>query len=350
MATSFSLSGDDLFFNSFSNPKQDLPTLPAGFTLRSAQWPDLEAVARLIYEICAADGDAVLAVSPDELRHEWQSPGFVLERDAWVVTAPDGRVVGFEEFNNRHGHAALDGDGYVHQDFMSLGIGTALLRALEARARQEMTLAEPDLRVCIRNGMSMSEADAVARQLHENEGYKPVRYHWRMNIDLKEAPPAPVWPRGVELRPFVADQEGWSVYEAEQEAFRDHWNSRVIPFESWQVRKLGRTDFDPGLWFIAWEGGQVAGFSQCRYRQDSGWVGTLGVRRPWRKQGLGLALLYHSFGEFYRRGAQTVGLGVDASNPTGATRLYKRAGMDVAGEYVLYEKELRPGRDLEEEG
>jgi hypothetical protein len=40
---------------------------------------------------------------------------------------------------------------------------------------------------------------------------------------------------------------------------------------------------------------------------------------------------------------------VDASNPTGATRLYKRVGMQVAGEYVLYEKELRPGRELEEE-
>ena len=75
-----------------------------------------------------------------------------------------------------------------------------------------------------------------------------------------------------------------------------------------------------------------------------GWVGTLGVRRPWRKKGLGLALLQASFGEFYKRGMKTIGLGVDASNPTGATRLYQRAGMYIASEFLTFEKELRPGR------
>jgi ribosomal protein S18 acetylase RimI-like enzyme len=78
-----------------------------------------------------------------------------------------------------------------------------------------------------------------------------------------------------------------------------------------------------------------------------GWVGTLGVRRPWRKKGLGSALLQYSFSEFHRRGKTTIGLGVDASNPTGATRLYQRAGMYVASEFITYEKELRPGRQVE---
>lgn len=323
--------------------------LDSEFTLRPAHWPDLEAVARLIYDVCAADGDEVLAVSPDELRVEWETPGFDLARDARVVTTSDGHVVGFEEFNFRDGHASLQGDGYVHPDFMGRGIGTALMRALETRAREEIPLAAPDLRVFIRNGMSMSEADAIARQMHENEGYKPVRYQWRMQIDLTEAPSAPAWPDGVELRPFLADQHAPSVHEAEEDAFQDHWGSRPIPFETWSHRKLSREDFDPTLWHVAWVGDQIAGFSQCRWRQDIGWVSTLGVRRPWRKQGLGLALLNHSFRDFFSRGMKTIGLGVDASNPTGATRLYQKAGMKVAGEYVLYEKELRPGREQEEE-
>jgi mycothiol synthase len=77
-------------------------------------------------------------------------------------------------------------------------------------------------------------------------------------------------------------------------------------------------------------------------------VGTLGVRRPWRRRGVALALLQHSFGEFYRRGLRKAGLGVDASSLTGATRLYRKAGMrsDPAYQYDLYEKELRPGEDL----
>ena len=80
-----------------------------------------------------------------------------------------------------------------------------------------------------------------------------------------------------------------------------------------------------------------------------GWIGTIGVSRPWRNAGLGLALLQHSFGEFYKRGMKTIGLGVDAENPTGATRLYKKAGMVPASEFVTYEKELRAGIELEAE-
>jgi ribosomal protein S18 acetylase RimI-like enzyme len=55
--------------------------------------------------------------------------------------------------------------------------------------------------------------------------------------------------------------------------------------------------------------------------------GRPGVRRPWRRRGLGLALLRRAFGEFQRRGERLVQLGVDAASPTGATRLYERVGM-----------------------
>ena len=63
-------------------------------------------------------------------------------------------------------------------------------------------------------------------------------------------------------------------------------------------------------------------------------------------KGLALAILYHLFGEFYRRGIKRVGLGVDADSLTGATRLYEKAGMHTFRQYNAYEKELRSGRDL----
>ena len=72
----------------------------------------------------------------------------------------------------------------------------------------------------------------------------------------------------------------------------------------------------------------------------------VGVRRPWRGRGLGLALLRHAFGEFFRRGIGRVELSVDAESLTGAPRLYHRAGMRVLQTYILHEKELRPGNDL----
>jgi mycothiol synthase len=317
------------------------------FILRTAQWRDLNAVVDLIRDVLTADGDAVSAVSPGELEREWKAEGFTLEADAFVVTNADGRVVGFEEFVNRHAHAVLQGDGYVHPDFRGLGIGTALLQALEERARKEMELAEPDLRVYIINGMSA--ADKAAREIHESEGYKLIRHHWMMEANLTEAPKVIPFPTGVELRPFVKEAQEYLVFQAEDEAFRDHWGHVPGNFNNWKLRKIEREEFDPALWHIAWDGDQIAGYAQTRYRNGIGWVGNLGVRRPWRKRGLGEALLLHAFNEFYKRGMQTIGLGVDASNPTGATRLYQKVGMQIAVEDVLYEKELRPGRELESE-
>ena len=318
-----------------------------GLKLRPAQWQDLEAVTKLIYDVCLADGDATVAVTSDELKLEWQTPGFVLEKDAFLVETEDGRIVGFEEFNNRHKHATLETDGYVHPDFKARGIGTALLRTIEMRAREEMKLAEPGLRVLLRS--TIDSKDQASHDLHKNEGYQLLRYHWRMEINLQDAPPAANFPQGIELRPFIREEHASAVLQAQNEAFRDHWGSHEISFDQWKLRKFGGEDFDPTLWMIAWDGDQIAGFSQNRYRMGIGWIGTLGVRRSWRKRGLGEALLLHSFGEFYKRGTKTIGLGVDASNPTGATRLYQKAGMRVASEFVTYEKELRAGRELEEE-
>ena len=321
--------------------------LDSSLRLRPVQWNDLEAVARLIYDVCAADGDTSVAVTPEELKHEWETPDFNLERDAFVVETGEGRIVGFEEFNNSHVHAILQTDGYVHPDYKGLGIGTSLLRVIERRAREEMALAEPDVRVSLRSGID--NRDPASHELHRNEGYQPLRYHWRMEIVLDGQPPLPKLPDGIELRPFIKGEHDIPVWQAQNEAFRDHWGSHDQTLEEWKRSRFDDPEFNPSLWAIAWDGDQVAGFSLNRYRMGIGWIRTLGVRRPWRKRGLGEALLYTSFGEFYRRGMKTIGLGVDAQNPTGATRLYQKAGMYPASEFVTYEKELRPGRDVDEE-
>ena len=79
-----------------------------------------------------------------------------------------------------------------------------------------------------------------------------------------------------------------------------------------------------------------------------GWVGTLGVRRPWRKRGLGEAFLKHAFQEFKRLGKLRAGLMVDGLNLTGATRLYEKVGLRSvpSRQYDLYEKVLRTGKEF----
>ena len=94
----------------------------------------------------------------------------------------------------------------------------------------------------------------------------------------------------------------------------------------------------------------MAGICICR-REDtedseSGWVGELGVRRAYRKRGLGLALLKHAFAAFHADGKKRAGLGVDASSLTGALKLYESAGMRVQRQFNQYEKEFRAGKEL----
>jgi ribosomal protein S18 acetylase RimI-like enzyme len=166
-----------------------------------------------------------------------------------------------------------------------------------------------------------------------------------MRIDQEAPPPAPEWPTGVTLRTFVPGRDERAVFDCVDEAFSDHWGHTPGNFAQW-VKRTERPDFDPSLWLLAETGGELAGVALCRQRPDTGWVGSLAVRRPWRKHGLGLALLRQSFGEFWRRGERRVGLGVDSQNLTGATRLYERAGMHVTMRIGIFEKVLRPGEDL----
>lgn len=318
------------------------PTL----TLRAATWADLHAVAKLIYDVCEADGDVTVALTPEELAHEWRTEGFNPETDAFLVETQYGRVVGFQDFYNVKDHAHLTLDGYYHPEFKGMGIDRALMARAEDRARDEIQHAAPDLRVYIQSTMDGKDESSI--QLHKEMGYTPARYFWRMEIELNEMPTIPPFPEGIELRPFDKEAHGHLIWQADNEAFSEHWGSHNATFEEWSFRKFGRPEFDPNLWLIAWDGDQIAGFSQNRFRMGIGWVGTLGVRKPWRKKGLGMALLKHSFADFYKRGMKTIGLGTDSQNSTGATRLYEKAGMRVASEFVTFEKELRPGRSLEE--
>lgn len=313
--------------------------LDPSLTVRPARWTDLNAVAKLTHDVAEMEGDALFILTAEELANEWKNEGFHVERDVFVVETRDGRLVGSEEFYNESSHCKLKADGCVHPEFRGLGIGSSLLEKMAERVQAEIKLAAPNVRVFIQS--LINNRDKAGHKLLQNNGYVPIRYYWRMEIKLQEAPVTVTFPAGIELRPFIQDEHAVAVWQADTEAFRDHWGSHDRTYEEWSHGKFSNPNFDPTLWGIAWDRNEVAGFSQNRFRKGIGWIGTIAVRRPWRGKGLGIALMRHTFSEFYKRGTTTIGLGVDSANLTGATRLYQRAGMSVAGEYAMYEKELR---------
>ena len=176
----------------------------------------------------------------------------------------------------------------------------------------------------------------------ERRDFHPVRHSHRMEIDLVDEPPAPRWPDEIRLRTFQPGDET-VFYELQQETFEDSWEHVRVPFEEWAHRLLQPSAFVPDLWFLALAGDEPAGFAICHPHPEVeglGWVGLLGVRRPWRRLGLGRALLLHAFSEFRECGLARAGLGVDAESLTGANALYESAGMHVAGRYDIYEKQV----------
>jgi mycothiol synthase len=328
-------------------------TLPENFTARPATMDDVEAAVELV-NACSAEQIGRPEWRADQFRRDWQSPNLDPQADLHLAHAPDGTLVGYAGVWDSEPHVRIYGWGNVHPECRGRGIGTYLAEWVEGRARQSIPRAPSGARVAlVQQWLSI---DAAAQELLLGQGYQVVRHAFRMVIEMSEPPPEPVVPEGLTIRSFVPKREGRALIRAVRDSFQDHWGYVEHPFEEeyqeWVHWMEGNPDYDPSLWFVGVDeaAGEIAGMSLCSPKtvEDPrmGWVDTLGVRRRWRRQGLALALLHHTFGQFYRRGTRKVGLGVDAQSLTGATHLYEKAGMHVDRQFVVYEKELRPGEEL----
>ncbi len=262
-----------------------------------------------------------------DLEGEWSE--IDVSRDARVVRDGD-RIVGYGVVRERGEPWRVE--GYVRPDALGRGIGGLIATGLEAEA------AGCGAR---RIQNSVLEADSAARHLLESLGYAAVRVFREMRIELETPPSAPVWPGGLRVVPFEASGDAREFHAAHQEAFADAWDFKPRDFDSWSKLTLGSGRFDPGLWCVVRAEDQIVAGTICTAdTYGGGFVQALFVRRPWRKRGVGAALLGESFRRLFGRGERSVGLGVDAASATGAFRLYERAGMTPALGWVLYEKEL----------
>ncbi len=326
-------------------------SLPEHFTNRPATLDDVEAVVDL-RNACSIEQIGKPRTEVNKIRSDWLAPTFNLETDSLVVLAPDGSPVGHATLWDSEPHVRLYVAGDVHPEYKGQGIGTAICQWAEERGRQAILKAPAGTRVALlQERLSTHEA---AQELLSKQGYRSVRHSFRMVIEMNGPPPEPVVPDGITIRCFVRDQDLRPLILADRETFQDHWGYVEHPLEEayqeWVHWIDNNPDYDASLWFLAMDGEEITGMSLCcpKTAEDPGmgWVDSLGVRRPWRRRGLALALLHHSFGEFYRRGKRKVGLEVDAQSLTGATHLYEKAGMHVDRQHVMYEKELHPGEDL----
>jgi mycothiol synthase len=332
------------------NPRSAV--LPPGFTVRPFSVPDGAVVTDLLNDYLEL-AMGLRKVTEDEFCSLLGLPQFDAANSTRLVLSPQGRAVGCAIVTDIASPPVHPGVvGCVHPDLERQGIGTHLVQWAIERGRQAVARVPDGARVSLY--FTLPGQHEPTRQLFDKFAMQPIRHSWLMAIDLEQEPPQPRWPQGIVVRTFQEHADVRAVYRAVHDAFQDHWGYVERP-EDEGVQRLQHSiandpAFDPSLWYLAMEGEEIAGMALCRASMgedpSTALVETLGVRRPWRCQGLGLSLLHHAFGEFYRRGKQHASLGVDAGSLTGATRLYQKAGMRVAQQATVYEFELRPGQEL----
>jgi mycothiol synthase len=296
-------------------------------TLRPPRDDDFDAMLALMNAAqLATFGEA--DVTADELRTWLTTPSVDPTRDIRLLEE-QGRLLGYVDADKDS--SRWWSDVKIHPEADADAVLPELVAWLEQRA------GDGTLRVW--TGATDERMVGAFKRL----GFEEHRHSYRMEIALDDEPREPVWPDGITVRAYHPDDERLA-YDLTVEVWQDTSDPLEETFEEWRHWTTQRAGFDPSLWFLAVDGDEPAGFSFCRQDDtdpNAGYVGTLGVRRAWRRRGLGEALLLQSFAEFRKRGYTRATLGVDASSPTGATRLYERAGMKVYRDTLFLERPVR---------
>jgi mycothiol synthase len=249
---------------------------------------------------------------------------------AWLHEDGDGRVDGAVWVSTFPGEDSVGGN--VLQDPAS---GVHLLAPLLEVAREQARELDPALPLHV----SAFTASAGRIAALDAAGGTVVRHFWRMVVSVSESRPVAELPTGVEIR-AVSDSDAAelrAMFDVLETAFADHFGAAPTTYDEWIRFRSSSALSDRSLWWLATVDGAPAAALIGRRLGELGWIEEVGTLPAYRGRGLAKALLLLAFEEFRRRGFAEVGLGVDATNPTGAVRLYESIGMRRSRDMACYE-------------
>ncbi|MEV6552296.1 GNAT family N-acetyltransferase [Streptomyces sp. NPDC051597] len=303
-----------------------------GGRVRTAAIEDAPAVCALLNAV-----DEIEIGAPETALKEVEED-LATAREAWVAVEA-GRTVAYAAVLDAGADGAVDIDHYVLPDHQ--GAGLRLLDLAEARSRE--LAGEAGAREAVLH-LHLNAAPTLDTALLAGRGWRTVRrYHVLTRPVSPDNDPVPEPPVGVRLRPCADETDRRTAHRLHQQTFARHFDFRPQGYEEWLGRIAPHAGTDWSLvWIAAVDGiGDAAVLTTRDDREGMGWIRTLGVLEQARGRGLGSYLLRHAFAVYARRGRDTVGLGVDTENVTGALRLYESHGMGV--HYAVDTWELRLG-------
>jgi ribosomal protein S18 acetylase RimI-like enzyme len=299
--------------------------MTATLSLRQATVADVGALFGLVSAMNLADIGDPDCTSQDIL-DDLARPTF----HAWLHEAGDGHVDGAVWIGTFPGEDSVIGN--VLQDPAS---GVHLLAPLLDVARQRAHELDPALPLHV-----FSQTASVGRiAALEAAGGTVVRRFLRMVAPVSDGVAAAQLPTGAAIRLIDADDpaELRTMYDVLETAFADHFGAVPASYDEWLEFRSSVGLSDRTLWWLATVDGQPAAALIGRRWLEVGWIEEVGTLPAYRGRGLARALLLTAFEELRRRGFAEVGLGVDATNPTGAVGLYESIGMTLSREMACYE-------------
>jgi mycothiol synthase len=306
------------------------------------------AWARLLADVEAADrtGEHYTA---DDLAEEMDNPE-VTELD-FIGAFEDGELVGFASVLPRgltDGAFKVAVEGAVHPARRGAGLGTRLAEAMVARAGEVAQARRPDL-----PGRIVTHAPATnvpQRELLTSVGFRPQRSHLLMRRALTDVPEPPAIPDGYRVREYDETRAD-DLRLAHNLAF-DGFHPGFTPWtaDGWAQWESGSRTFRPALTRLAVPEGsdeivgyltthEFEGHQQATGRREAH-VARVGTVPSHRGRGLAAVLLGHCLRAYADAGYDEASLNVDAENPTGARRVYERAGFAVERESTGYALDL----------
>jgi mycothiol synthase len=322
----------------------DAPTNP-GLVFRHARVPDdLPGLVAVHEGSAQADGvDPLSSMESiptlDELRERFApSPTFDPAADTLTVAAGE-QVIGYSRvtwWTERDGVWLYLTIGRLLPAWRGKGIGTAMLRWAEERAAALEQTHPTNGNATLGANASSMEVDATT--LLRASGYHETFSMVEMRFDAFGALPSIELPVGLAFRPVTPDQYR-AIWESMQTAYIDSPQNVVATEDDYQ-EWLASPAFDSTLWRVAWDGDHIAGQALCEIARGRGEVAEVSVGAPWRRRGLGRALVVAGLRALAERGVREARLHARADNIYGAPRLYERVGFRQLKLFARYRKPL----------
>lgn len=324
-----------------------LPNIP-GISSRSLTRPgDFQLVADLVVAEARADGQADSVMTAEEVEVAFRNTDHMdVARDFRFVEV-SGETVAYV---TTRWWDEIDGPRvYRHMckvvaEWRNQGIGSAMLDWAQEHLADRATQHDTGRQKVYRTDVDEGSVGGAA--LLEANGYRPIQHGATLiRHNLDNIPNAPL-PAGLEIRP-VQESELRTIWEADAEAFRDHWGFSEPTEKDWAAF-LEFPYRDESLWKVAWESDRVVGQVRTfingpeneQNNRKRGWTEFISTAREWRGKGVASALICASLRELLDRGMEEAALGVHVENPHGAYRLYQNLGFEVDGFGTTYEKAM----------